>query len=76
MKGRIGQLYRFKLKFGRNVPDIVYDGIRDKQLLKDGQYPNDKRICIQNNGKAGFADIDAGRGFKNISRDVTLYQCQ
>lgn len=76
MKGRIGQLYRFKLKFGRNVPDIVYDGIRDKQLLKDGQYPNDKRICIQNNWKAGFADIDAGRGFKNISRDVTRYQCQ
>lgn len=76
MKGRIGQLYRFKLKFGRNVPDIVYDGIRDKQLLTDGQYPKDKRICVQNNGKAGFADIDAGRGFKNISRDLTPYQCQ
>jgi parallel beta-helix repeat protein len=75
MKGRIGQLYRFKLKFGRNVPDIVYDGIRDKQLLADGQYPKDKRICVQNNGKAGFADIDAGRGFKNISRDLTPYQC-
>jgi parallel beta-helix repeat protein len=76
MKGRIGQLYRFKLKFGRNVPDIVYDGIRDKQLLTDGQYPKDKRICVQNNGKAGFADIDAGRGFTNISRDLTPYQCQ
>jgi parallel beta-helix repeat protein len=76
MKGRMGQLYRFKLKFGRNVPDIVYDGIRDKQLLVDGQYPKDKRICIQNNGKAGFADIDADHGFKTISRDLTPYQCQ
>ena len=31
MKGRIGKLYRFKLKFGKNVPDIVYDGILDEK---------------------------------------------
>jgi parallel beta-helix repeat protein len=76
MRGRIGKLYRFKLKFGRNVPDIVFDGILDdKRKPVGGNYTGEDRICINGNKRAGFANIDAANDFKNISRDLTSYQC-
>lgn len=67
-KGRMGKMYRFKLRFGKNVPHIIYDGIEDKKR------PN-RNICIQDNSNATFADIDAEGGFKNITRDVTPHDC-
>ena len=76
MKGRIGKLYRFKLKFGKNVPDIVYDGILDEKILVDKQYPADKRICLNNNKGASFANLDAANNFKNISRDIAAVTCK
>lgn len=66
-KGRMGKLYRFKLRFGKNVPHIVYDGIVDKS--KPG------KLCIQNNKEETFANIDAENNFKNISRDVSAHRC-
>lgn len=66
-KGRMGKLYRFKLRFGKNVPHIVYDGIVDKS--KPG------KLCIQNNKEETFANIDAENNFKNISRDVSTHRC-
>jgi parallel beta-helix repeat protein len=76
MRGRIGKLYRFKLKFGRNVPDIVFDGILDdKRKPVGGNYPGEDRICINANKQAGFANIDAANDFKNISRDLASYIC-
>lgn len=76
MKGRIGKLYRFKLKFGRNVPDIVYDGILDEKILVNGKYPSDKQICISNNRHARFANIDAGNNFKHIDKNLISYSCK
>lgn len=76
MKGRIGKLYRFKLKFGKDVPDIVYDGILDEKILVNGAYPSDKQICIMNNSNARFANIDAANGFKQISKDLRNYSCK
>lgn len=67
MKGRMGKLYRFKLRFGKNVPHIVYDGIVDKS--------NPPKICIRNNQNMSFANMDAANKFKNISRDASLYDC-
>lgn len=67
MKGRMGKMYRFKLRFGRNVPHIVYDGIEDKN--------NPPQICIRNNKNVSFANIQAANNFKNISRDLTKYDC-
>jgi len=76
MHGRIGKLYRFKLRFGRNVPQIVYDGITDKKIVNTvGVYPEGKRICIRNNKGGTFANLDAANGFKNISRDVMPFDC-
>jgi parallel beta-helix repeat protein len=76
MKGRIGKLYRFKLKFGKSVPDIVYDGILDEKILVNNQYPEDKRICLMNNKGATYANIDAGNNFKTILRDITSVTCK
>jgi hypothetical protein len=67
MRGRIGKLYRFKLRFGRDVPHIVYDGIVDKDSPAE--------ICIRDNTNQTFANIDAENGFKNISRDAGPFNC-
>lgn len=68
MKGRMGKMYHFKLKFGKNVPHIIYDGIVDAK--------NPGQICIRNNQNQSFANLDAGNNFKNISRDVSKHDCK
>jgi parallel beta-helix repeat protein len=76
MKGRMGKLYRLKLKFGKDVPDIIYDGIKDEKIiLADGKYPDAKKVCISNNKGATYANLDAANGFKNISRDIKEVDC-
>lgn len=70
MKGRIGKLYRFKLKFGKGVPHIVWDGIIDEKA-KDKQV-----LCISNNTNASFANIDAQNNFRNISKDINAHNCK
>jgi parallel beta-helix repeat protein len=66
-KGRMGKMYRFKLRFGKNVPHIQYDGIVDKE--------QPRQICIRNNSNQSFANLDAENGFKNISRDASKHDC-
>ena len=73
---RLGKLYRFKLKFGRNVPHIVYDGILpEKARDASGQVKEEYQICLRNNDNASFAQLDAEGDFKNISRDLAPYDC-
>jgi hypothetical protein len=69
MKGRIGKLYRFKLKFGKKVPHIIWDGIVDEKAKEN------KVLCISENTNASFANIKAADNFKNISRDISLHNC-
>jgi parallel beta-helix repeat protein len=68
-KGRMGKLYRFKLRFGKNVPHIMYDGIKDEKN-------SDPNICFRNNTNSTFVNIDAGNGFKNKSRDTSPHDCE
>ena len=68
-KGRMGKMYRFKLRFGKDVPHILYDGIVDKKM-------QNRKICIRNNTNASFVNIDAENGFKNKSRDTTPHECE
>jgi parallel beta-helix repeat protein len=68
-KGRFGQIYRFKLRFGKNVPHILWDGI------VDNKNPNPV-ICIKNNKNESFANMDVEHDFKNISRDASKYECK
>lgn len=75
-KGRIGMLFRYKLRFGKNVPDIVYDGIVDpKRLTANGAVQPEARICIRNNKNATFVNLDAANKFRNVSRDTRPYDC-
>lgn len=74
-KGRMGQLFRYKLRFGKKVPHIVYDGIVDTKNIENGQIKPESRICIQNNQNATFVNIDAANNFKKVSRDTAAYNC-
>ena len=67
-KGRMGKMYRFKLRFGKDVPHIIYDGIEDKKRTE-------RSICIKNNAHVTFANIDADGGFKKINRDLSPHDC-
>ena len=67
-KGRMGKMFRFKLKFGKEVPHILYDGIKDPAM-------EDRKICIQNNTNATYVNIDAANGFKNKMYDMTSVNC-
>jgi parallel beta-helix repeat protein len=76
-KGRMGQLFRFKLRFGKNVPHIIYDGVLDKELLDiNGNLKPPYSICIHDNKGETFAKIDAENDFKNIVRDLTGHSCE
>ena len=66
---RMGKMYRFKLKFGKRVPHILFDGIEDPQM-------KDRNICLKNNTNGSFSNIDAGNNFKNKSSDVIPFTCE
>lgn len=73
-KNKLGVL--LYAKFGKQVPDILYDGILDPDRTgEDGLMRAEDRICIRNNGEATFANLDAEHNFKNISRDLAPYDC-
>ena len=75
-KGRFGQIFWFKLKFGKNVPHILYDGIIDpKYKNPDGTIKAENNICIKNNKNQSVANMDAKNGFKNINRDLKPFDC-
>lgn len=75
-KGRMGLMFRLKLKFGKDVPHIIYDGIIDPQTLDaQGNMLSDKRICIKNNKNQSFVNLDAEHGFKGLSKDISKYDC-
>jgi parallel beta-helix repeat protein len=69
MQGRMGKMFRFKLRFGKNVPHIIYDGIRDVKV-------NSPAICIRNNSNQSVANIQAENNFKGISKDMTPFDCE
>lgn len=68
-KGRMGKMFKFKLRFGRDVPHILFDGIVDDKMP-------DRRICFYNNTNETFANLDAGNKFKNKSRDIKPFRCR
>jgi parallel beta-helix repeat protein len=76
MRGRLGKLFRFKLKFGRDVPHVLYDGIVDPATRDaSGQIRPDKRVCIRNNQNQSVANLDAENDFKAVSRDEKFFDC-
>jgi len=75
-KGRMGLMFRLKLKFGKKVPHIIYDGIIDpKTLDSQGNTLPNMKICLKNNKNQSFANLDAEHDFKNISSDASTHDC-
>lgn len=68
MKGRFGKMMRFKMKMGKDVPSVFWDGI----VQKDS---GDKVICLKSNQNGTFVNMDAANNFKNMSRDTTPHEC-
>ncbi len=68
-KGRMGKMFRFKLRMGKNVPHILFDGIENPNM-------KDRNICIRNNQNQSIINIDAGNNFKNRSTDMKAYDCE
>ncbi len=73
-KSKLGFL--FWLKFGRQVPHILYDGIQNPaHVTAEGMVSPEHRICIRNNAAGSFANLKADKKFKGISRDLGPYNC-
>jgi parallel beta-helix repeat protein len=66
LKNDIGKLLLMKSAF--NPPDILYDGIADPERPQ-------RNICIGDNGKITFINLDAANDFKGLSKDVTEFGC-
>ncbi len=69
----IGQL--MAIKYGRNTPDIIYDGMQDPDVAEG--------LCIQNNFRADFTNLDIEHNFEkwyspflsNFSEDMSNHNC-
>jgi parallel beta-helix repeat protein len=76
MDSRFGKMYRFVLRFGRNVPAVVYDGILNpKKVGPDGKYPLHYSICVRENVNQSTAFLDAGNDFKGLKQGKDLFDC-
>jgi parallel beta-helix repeat protein len=68
--------FKLWLTFGRKVPHILYDGIRNPDYLdNNGKLKYAYRICIRNNEDGTFANLMAGKNFKGITTDLKPYDC-
>ncbi len=75
-QGRFGKIFWFKLKFGKNVPHILYDGIIDPKFKNpDGTISYKLCVCARNNKNQTSANMDAGNGFKNVTRNPPILNC-
>lgn len=75
INSRFGKL--MFIKFKKDVPNIVFDGIMKKDYLNsDGYYKDAYKICIADNEGGTFANLDAGNGFENLNRDISPFDCK
>lgn len=68
-RGRFGKMYKYKLRLGKDVPFIQWDGI------VDDKNPN-QVLCFKNNKNESFLNMDVEHNFKNKSRDGSNYICK
>lgn len=80
LKNDLGKLLLATVK---SPVDIVYDGASDKSVRgKNGSLPEDKRICIRNNGDIKFMNLNAWKAegivdlVKYYDMDITKFDCE
>jgi parallel beta-helix repeat protein len=54
------------VRFYRDVPDIIYDGMPDPRYVGDnGLIPDSRRLCIADNHEAGYLNLDISKNFES-----------
>ncbi|MFN8309103.1 MAG: parallel beta-helix domain-containing protein [Chitinophagales bacterium] len=62
--------------FGDKIPDVIFDGsINPAYRNTNGSVKEEQRICIKNNGDIHFANMDWEHNAKNISTDLSAFDC-
>ena len=83
LKHDIGKL--LFIKFGRDVPDIIYDGMPDpKYTDSDGVVFPERNLCIYNNSGSEFVNLEIDINFEKwytpyftrFSQDVSRFSCE
>ena len=83
LKHDIGKL--LFIKFGRDVPDIIYDGVHDpKYTDSDGVVFPERNLCIYNNYGSEFVNLEIDINFEKwytpyftrFSQDVSRFSCE
>ena len=83
LKHDIGKL--LFIKFGRDVPDIIYDGMPDpKSIDSDGVVFPERNLCIYNNSGSEFVNLEIDINFEKwytpyftqFSQDVSRFSCE
>lgn len=59
--------YLLMWQFGLSIPDILWDGVA-------GEQPG-PILCLEANGEASFANLDAANDFANSNRDIAGFSC-
>ena len=74
LRSKLGLLLRMKYK--RDVPHIIYDGIVNAAHLDaNGARLPGYEICIGENENGTFGNLDADDGFADLNRDVGPFRC-
>jgi parallel beta-helix repeat protein len=74
-KNKLGIL--FFLKFGRRVPNILWDGIENTDWTgPKAQGAPEYIICVDANEQESYANLKADKKFKGISRDLSGHRCK
>ena len=83
LKHDIGKL--FFIKFGRDVPDVIYDGMTDpKYIDSDGVVFPEHNLCIYNNFGSEFVNLEIDTNFEKwytpyftrFSQDLSRFSCE
>ena len=83
LKHDIGKL--LFIKFGRDVPDIIYDGMSDpKYTDSDGVVFPERNLCIYNNSGSEFVNLEIDINFEKwytpyftrFSQNVSRFSCE
>ena len=54
------------VRFFKDVPDIIYDGMPDPRYVGDnGLIPDSRRLCIADNLEAGYLNLDISKNFES-----------
>jgi len=74
MSSDFGKL--FLVKFKTDLPDVVWDGIKNKDFYLEDQSVNPEfRICVQESDDVKTVDLDAENDFKGIEENPELFNC-